>query len=57
MEETNTLSLGGLAGASNTLGAALYFVDYALTLLKVGGGDRYGRGCRQAVCVGGGLRG
>ena len=35
IEETNTMSLGGLAGASNTLGSALYFVDYSLSMLRV----------------------
>ena len=35
IEETNTLSLGGLTGASDTLGAALYVVDFAMTMLKV----------------------
>ena len=35
IEETNTLRTGGLAGASNTLGAALYYVDYALRMLQV----------------------
>jgi hypothetical protein len=35
MEETNTLALSGLAGASNTLGAALYYIDYALSMMQV----------------------
>ena len=35
MDEANTLSLTGLAGASNTLGAALYYVDFSMTMLQV----------------------
>ena len=46
MEETNTLSLSGLVGASDTLGAALYYIDYSLTMMQVcgewGGGGRGG---------------
>ena len=36
IEETNTLSIQGLAGASDTLAAALFYVDYALTLIQAG---------------------
>ncbi|GAX74173.1 hypothetical protein CEUSTIGMA_g1622.t1 [Chlamydomonas eustigma] len=36
LEETNTLALSGLAGASNTLGAALYYIDYALSMMQIG---------------------
>ena len=36
VEETTTLCIGGLVGASNTLGAALYYVDYSLAMLQVG---------------------
>ena len=35
IDETNTLCLGGYSGASNTLGAALYIVDFSLSMLKV----------------------
>ena len=49
MEETNTLSLSGLVGASDTLGAALYYIDYSLTMMQVRErGERgEGRGMRQ----------
>jgi len=36
IEETNTLSIQGLAGASDTLAAALFYVDYALSLIAAG---------------------
>ncbi len=36
LEETNTLAISGLAGASNVLGAALYYVDFALTMIQTG---------------------
>ena len=36
VEETNTLAIQGLAGASDTLAAALFYVDYALTLVQAG---------------------
>ncbi|GAX81963.1 hypothetical protein CEUSTIGMA_g9391.t1 [Chlamydomonas eustigma] len=36
IEETNTLSLGGLAGASNVMAAALYYIDYSLTMIEAG---------------------
>ena len=36
MEETNTLSIQGLVGASDTHAAALFYVDYALTLIQAG---------------------
>ena len=36
LEETNTLAISGLAGASDTLAASLFYVDYAMTMLKVG---------------------
>ena len=35
IEETNTLSLGGLAGASDRAGAALYFIDFPLAMAQV----------------------
>ncbi len=35
LEETNTLAIQGLAGASDTLAAALFYIDYALTMMKV----------------------
>ena len=41
IEETNTLNQGGMAGASNTLGAALYVVDFTLAMLKVRYHKRY----------------
>lgn len=37
LEETNTLAISGLAGASDTLAAALFYIDYAMTMIKVWG--------------------
>eukprot|EP00798_Chlamydomonas_sp_ICE-L_P032175 gene32175-16713_t len=34
--ETNSIALGGLAGVSDTLGAAIFVVDYAMNLIKAG---------------------
>jgi len=36
MDESNTLAISGLSGASDTLGAALYYIDYSFTLMSVG---------------------
>ncbi len=35
LEETNTLAIQGLAGASDTHAAALYYIDYSLTMIQV----------------------
>lgn len=35
MEEVNTLSGGGLRGASDTLAAALFYVDFSLAMMQV----------------------
>ena len=37
LEETNTLCEGGLMGASDTLGAALYALDLVMSLINVRG--------------------
>lgn len=39
-EEFNTLCGGGLKGASDTLGAALFVIDAAFSLIKVSWGNR-----------------